>query len=389
LSGINATVGGALSQNSAFFGSAMNGTVAESVLGVTVVLADGSVTTTGSGGRVGAKPFTREGGPDLTGMFLGDNGAMGVKATATIKLVPSPAAIGFLSFGFPSIQAMATAQAGMARTRLVAEGFGIDRSKAEHSASVNRISEGLSILGKVAGSGKSALGGLKDAIGVAVGGTQFLKEHAFTLHLVVERGDDADLSRALTRLREIARQASGIELPDSVPRVMRSRPFGPVRGMLGRDGERWVPIHAVFPLGDAQKVLQANEAFFEQQKPMMAAHGIVYSVMTMTTGHEFFLEPAFYWMDEITPLHRASVGEDVVQPWLNRPANVEAREAVARLRRGTQELYASLGGVSWQVARDYPFLEILKPETRALLEALKRAVDPRGLMNPGALGLVQ
>src|SRR5690606_4004160 len=78
LSGIRATVGGALSQNSAFFGSALNGTVAESVLGVTVVLAAGRIVTTGSGGRKGTKPFTRFGGPDLTGLFLGDNGAMGV-----------------------------------------------------------------------------------------------------------------------------------------------------------------------------------------------------------------------------------------------------------------------------------------------------------------------
>ena len=51
LSGINATVGGALSQNSAFFGSALNGTVRRHVLGVTVLLANGEVVTTGSGGR--------------------------------------------------------------------------------------------------------------------------------------------------------------------------------------------------------------------------------------------------------------------------------------------------------------------------------------------------
>ena len=387
LSGVNATVGGALSQNSAFFGSSLNGTVAESVLGVTVVLADGRITTTGSGGRERTKPFTREGGPDLTGLFLGDNGAMGVKASATLKLIPVPSSVGFLSFGFSSIRNMAAAQAAMARTRLVAEGFGIDRNKVEHSASVNRISEGLGILGKVAGQGKSALAGIKDALGVAVGGTQYLKEHAYTLHLVVERANDTELASAMLRLRDVARQAAGVELPDSVPRVMRSRPFGPVRGMLGRDGERWVPIHAVFPLGETQRVVDANEAFFEDQKALMAKHGILYSVMTMTTGHEFFLEPAFYWIDEITPLHAASLGEEVVRPWRDRPANVAAREAVATLRRETQMLYTSLGGVSWQVARDYPFLDILKPDTRALLESVKNAVDPRGLMNPGSLGL--
>jgi FAD/FMN-containing dehydrogenase len=386
LSGVNATVGGALSQNSAFFGSALNGTVAESVLGVSVVLADGSVAVTGSGGRLGAKPFTREGGPDLTGLFLGDNGAFGFKLTATIRLIPQPESVGFLSFGFSTIQAMGAAQVEMARARLVSEGFGIDRTKAEHSASVNRISEGLQILGNVAAAGRGLLSGVRDAIGVAAAGTGFLKAHEFTLHLVIERQDAADLARAMARVREIGGRY-GVEIDNSVPKVMRSRPFGPVRGMLGRNGERWVPIHAVFPLSESTRVLDANDALFAERCDFMARHGIVYSVMCMTTGNEFFLEPAFYWMDEITELHARSVGEDVVRPWRNRPANPEARAAVVELRQATQALYASLGGVSWQVARDYPFRELLLPGTLGLLDAVKLAVDPRGLMNPGALGL--
>ena len=387
LSGINATIGGALSQNSAFFGSTLHGTVAESVIGVSVVLADGSIAVTGSGGRNAAKPFTREGGPDMTGLFLGDNGAFGLKLTATLKLIPQPASHGYLSFGFPSIQAMGAAQVSMARTRLIAEGFGIDRTKAEHSASVNRISEGLQILSSVATSGKSMLGGLKDAISVAASGTSFLKDHAFTLHLVVERDTETELQAALARLTAIAAANEGVSLDNSVPRVMRARPFGPVRGMLGRNGERWVPIHAVFPLSEHRRVLDANDAFYRGEQAEMAAHGIVYSVMTMTTANEFFLEPAFYWQDEITPLHVASLGEETVRPWLNRPANPETRAKVADLRRRTQALYASLGGISWQVARDYPFRDLLQPGTRGLIDALKHAVDPRGLMNPGSLGL--
>ena len=57
------------------------------------------------------------------------------------------------------------------------------------------------------------------------------------------------------------------------------------------------------------------------------------------------------------------------------------------IRRKVQELYASLGGISWQAARDYPFREVMKPEAYGMLSALKRALDPKGLMNPGALGL--
>jgi D-lactate dehydrogenase (cytochrome) len=388
LSGINATVGGALSQNSAFFGSALNGVVADSVIGVTVILADGRVVTTGSGGRIGAKPFTRYGGPDLTGMFLGDNGAFGLKVAATLKLWPRPQETGFLSFGFPTMSAMAAAQVEMARTRLVAEGFGIDRSKAEHSASVNRISDGLKTLGNVAASGKTLVKGIKDAVGVAVAGTGFLKAHNFTLHIVSEAHSRAELEAALASLRQIG-NCHGTEIENTVPKVMRSKPFGPVRGMLGLNGERWVPIHAVFPLSDAQKVVDANEAYFASRKAFMQEHGIVYSVMSMTVGNEFFLEPAFYWLDEITPLHAASVGQETVKPWLNRPANPAARNAVIELRRGCQELYAGLGGASWQVARDYPFETILSPETWSLAQDIKKALDPRGLMNPGSLGLAR
>lgn len=388
LSGVNATIGGALSQNSAFFGSALNGTVAESVLGVTVILADGRLVTTGSGGRTDAKPFTRYGGPDLTGMFLGDNGAFGLKVAATLRLWPQPAETGFLSFGFPSMAAMAAAQVEMARTRLVSEGFGIDRTKAEHSASVNRISDGLKTLGNIVKASGSVVQGLKDAVGVAAAGTSFLKAHAFTLHIVTEAESAPALEAALARLRTIGAR-HGTEIENTVPKVMRSKPFGPVRGMLGLNGERWVPIHAVFPLSDAERVVEANERYFAGRRSFMEEHGIVYSVMSMTVGNEFFLEPAFYWHDEITPLHARSVGEDTVRPWMNRPANPATRQAVVELRRGCQELYASLGGASWQVARDYPFETVLKPETWSLAQDLKRAVDPRGLMNPGSLGLAR
>ncbi len=386
LSGINATIGGALSQNSAFFGSGIHGTVAETVMGVTVALADGRKVTTGSGGRLNTKPFTRSGGPDLTGLFLGDTGAMGLKLSATLRLFPRPGHVDFLSFGFQTMQAMAAAQVEMARARCISEGFGIDRTKVEHSASVNKLMDGLKTLGNVAKAGKSLLQGARDALGVAAAGTAFLKAHNFTLHLVVEGRTPGELQHSLETLRAIGRR-HGTEIENTVPKVMRSKPFGPVRGMLGRDGQRWVPIHAVFPLSDAAKVIEANDSFFASKRAFMEQHGIIYSVMTMTVGNDFFLEPAFYWEDEITPLHAASLGEDVVRPWRDRPANPAARQAVAELRRGTQELYAGLGGVSWQVARDYPFREILTPETWSLLEGVKRAVDPQGLMNPGSLGL--
>ena len=137
----------------------------------------------------------------------------------------------------------------------------------------------------------------------------------------------------------------------------------------------------------AVAVCGATEGLFTKQEELMHEHGIRYSVMTMTVGAEFFIEPSFYWLDEITPLHSRTLGREVVAPWVARPANDRTRQAVVMIRRKVQELYASLGGISWQAARDYPFREVMKPEAYGMLSALKRALDPKGLMNPGALGL--
>ena len=178
----------------------------------------------------------------------------------------------------------------------------------------------------------------------------------------------------------------GIEIENAAARVMRSRPFNPVRGMLGADGQRWVPIHAVFPLSEAERVVDANAAFFKSKEAMMKQHGIIVSHLTMTVGNEFFLEPAFYWPDEITPLHRKSLGDDVVGPWLSRPANVPAREAVIALRKDTQQLYLSLGGVNWQIGRDYPLQQVMQPEiveSADCAEARARSARPH---EPGLAG---
>ena len=40
-----------------------------------------------------------------------------------------------------------------------------------------------------------------------------------------------------------------------------------------------------------------------------------------------------------------------------------------------------------QIGKDYPYMETRKPETAGLVRQLKSALDPDGLLNPGALGL--
>jgi len=85
LSGMYATIGGAISQNSLFLGSGQYNTVAESVIGLKVAMADGSLLQTGSAAHKNGQPFFRHFGPDMTGIFTADTGAFGIKAEATLR----------------------------------------------------------------------------------------------------------------------------------------------------------------------------------------------------------------------------------------------------------------------------------------------------------------
>ncbi|CAN0524043.1 unnamed protein product, partial [Laminaria digitata] len=57
------------------------------------------------------------------------------------------------------------------------------------------------------------------------------------------------------------------------------------------------------------------------------------------------------------------------------------------LRKGIADLAKEFGAVHFQIGRQYPYRETREPETFALLKTIKATVDPRGLMNPGVLGL--
>ena len=63
------------------------------------------------------------------------------------------------------------------------------------------------------------------------------------------------------------------------------------------------------------------------------------------------------------------------------------RDRVIELRQGIADLHEALGAVQQQIGKYYAFSRNMVPESWELLQGLKRQLDPRGLMNPGALGL--
>ncbi|MDQ1341738.1 MAG: hypothetical protein QG571_354, partial [Pseudomonadota bacterium] len=126
LSGLRATDGGALSQGSIFLGSGLHGPVQESLLALEVVLADGSLLKTGGAALTHGVPFFRHFGPDLSSLFTGDCGAFGIKARATLRLIPAPAESRYLSFSLADAEAVFGLMTDVAREGLASECMAFD-----------------------------------------------------------------------------------------------------------------------------------------------------------------------------------------------------------------------------------------------------------------------
>ncbi|WXG43207.1 MAG: FAD-binding oxidoreductase [Promethearchaeati archaeon SRVP18_Atabeyarchaeia-1] len=95
------TIGGSLSVNTVGCGASKWGGACNSVVSIEVVLPTGEVVRTGSAWSPVAKRFSRYATfNDLTGLFLGDHGTLGVKTEATLKIYPLPKGTAYADYGF-------------------------------------------------------------------------------------------------------------------------------------------------------------------------------------------------------------------------------------------------------------------------------------------------
>jgi FAD/FMN-containing dehydrogenase len=380
LSGLRSLVGGALSQGSVFLGSGEHGSVGDAVIGMQVVLADGSLITTGSAAAGNSKPFLRYFGPDLTGVFVGDAGSLGVKARATFKLIPREKHIDFASAEFDEPMGMIAAMSEISRQKLASECFAFDPVLLDvRKRRMSLMADAKTLLNVVKQSGVMA------GLGLVKSGRDFVGENKYSAHVAVEGATPAEVSEKLAAAKKIFAKA-GTETENAFPKALRATPFTAPNSILGPSGERWVPVHGIFPHSVAQHAFAELQKFYASKEALFKEHHIRVGYLCTTVAQQgYLIEPVFYWNDSHTSYHKRVVEADYLKKCGEPSSNPASTKAIQALKAETASLMRRLGATHFQIGKFYNYREGRDPAALALFDAIKKQLDPNNLMNPGVL----
>ena len=384
MSGRVATVGGAMSQGAVTFGSGRNGPSASAALSFEIVTGDGRVLRTGADGQPGHLPFFRHYGPDFTGLFTGDAGALGVKTAITLQLEPRPACGDGLSFSFVDFDELVQAVATVSRHGLATEVFGAQSSLVELVTGGQTLADGLAGLRAVARAQRHPWRAMVQLARIARHGRRFLDGAKYTASFLTEAPDNRRLRFALDDLRK-AVGTLGIEIPNTMAAVTRATPF-PDPLVLGPEGRRLLPLHGILPYSRVTQVHEAFTSWLADRQSELTKHDVLVFLVYATSGRGGFLyEPVIYWRDSWPELHQEVMPAQMLERWQEPSPAPAARMLVEQIRCELVDLLYRHGAVHLQIGRSYPWSLERDPGALDMFDAIKTRLDPAGLVNPGAL----
>lgn len=389
-SGKFATVGGSVAQGAVSFGSGDTGISADSVIGLEIVAARGDIIKTGAAGGEFGRPFFRHYGPDLTGIFCGDAGALGIKAGISLRLLKTFSEVMALSYSFETFEGLANAMIGVGRENVASESYGMDPvlnevnlGRAEASGTASQLKNLLA----VGLAGRGPIDGLKQMVRVAFAGTSVFKNVRYAAHFSLDGLDFATAKAKAERIRA-ACDPHGIEIENTVPKVFRAQPFQPMNNIiLHPTGMRWVPIHGILPFSEVIPFRKDLDAVYETYAQKMEDNKVIKAAMFTTVPNGFLYEPVFYWEDSRERFHERVMDKEVQDAMTVYETNMEGRALVQEMKGKIIDVFHRHGAIHMQCGKLYPLLRNRNAAAVALLRAIKAQVDPDNLMNPGALGL--
>jgi FAD/FMN-containing dehydrogenase len=241
-------------------------------------------------------------------------------------------------------------------------------------------------LAGVVKAGRSLLSGIIAGARMALAGRRALQDVQYAMNVAVDGNSSAAVEASLAQVRRIARV--GREIEPTVPRAVRGTPFLPPNDLLGPKGQRWAPSHGIVPHSRAIALVDALKNFFAEREALLQAQGIEWGFVPFAIStNAILIEPMLYWPDAREAYHERMIAPAHLGKLPVLPPNPGAAEAMRTLRLDLTRFWMEQGCVHLQIGKTYRYLESRQPAVRTLLEQIKAAVDPKGLMNPGSLGL--
>ncbi|HUP08615.1 MAG TPA: FAD-linked oxidase C-terminal domain-containing protein, partial [Caldimonas sp.] len=322
--GADASIGGMSATRASGTNAVRYGTMRENVLGLTVVTARGEVIHTGTRARKSAAGY------DLTRLFVGSEGTLGVMTEITLRIYPIPEAISAAVCAFPSIDA-----AVRTTIQLIQLGVPIARCELLDRHAV-----------------------------VAVNRHDKLALPESPMLLMEFHGSPAGVQEQATTVQEIAREHGGEHFqwattPEERTKLWSARHRAYFAGLQMKPGSRTVTTDTCVPISRlAEAVTAASEA--------AEAAGLMHYIVGHVGDGNFHLA---YLVDPNVPEERAT-----------------AEQLNEELVRRAQSMDGTCTG---EHGIGLHKMDFLANETGTgsidVMRTLKRALDPKNILNPGKI----
>ena len=322
--GADASIGGMCATRASGTNAVRYGTMRENVLGLTVVTPQGEVVHTGTRARKSSAGY------DLTRLMVGSEGTLGVMTEVTLKLYPQPEAISAATCSFATIDA-----AVRTTIQLIQLGVPIARCELLDANAVRAVNRHDKLA-------------LKEA----------------PMLLMEFHGSDASVKEQAATVQAIASEFGGegfqwATTPEERTRLWTARHHAYFAALQTRPGCRCITTDTCVPISRLAQCINENVTEVE-------ASGLPYFIVGHVGDGNFHLG---YLIDPDRPEERETaerLNQQLVERALRMDGTCTGEHGIGLHKMDFLVTEAGTGAV-------------------AMMRAVKRALDPKNIMNPGKI----
>lgn len=322
--GADASLGGMAATRASGTNAVRYGTMREAVLGLTVVTATGELVHTGSRARKSSAGY------DLTRLFIGSEGTLGVITEVTLRIFPLPEAVSAAICFFPSIDA-----AVQTTIQIIQMGVPIARCELLDAHAIRAVN-------------------LHDKLGLREAPMLLMEFH----------GSEASVAEQAETVQEIAREFGGEDFewattPEARTKLWTARHHAYLSALQTKPGCRCVTTDTCVPISRLAESI--NESVREVEEA-----GLPYFIVGHVGDGNFHLG---YLIDPDVPAERETaerLSAQMVQRALRLEGTCTGEHGIGLHKQGFLIDEAGAGAVQ-------------------LMRQLKAALDPKNIMNPGKI----